>query len=157
MSLIDKIKAFFSKKQNPAAMEQSPAPSAKETNGTAGNSGRVNKRNNDSSKSVSTDQNKTERIKKKCKECGKTFTVDPSWEHIPNYCKECRLRFAKEKEEKQRAGAPRKIKRTCRNCGRVFTFPNTLEHYPNYCTNCRKNRKQEMKAKYGQPVKREKA
>ena len=45
---------------------------------------------------------------------------------------------------------------TCRNCGRVFTFPSTLEHYPNYCLNCRKNRKQEMKAKYGQPVKRAK-
>ena len=99
---------------------------------------------------------KTERIKKQCKSCGKTFSVDPSWEHIPNYCKECRQRFAREKEEKQRAGAPRKIRRTCRSCGKVFTFPSTLEHYPNYCPNCRKNRKQEMKAKYGQPVKRAK-
>ena len=54
----------------------------------------------------------------------------------------------KEKEEKQRAGAPRKIKRKCRECGRIFTFPNTLEHYPTYCPNCRKKHQAEMKEKY---------
>ena len=91
-----------------------------------------------------------------CKECGKTFTINPSWDHIPNYCKDCRQRFAREKEEKQRAGAPRKIKRTCKSCGKVFTFPNTLEHYPNYCLNCRKTHQARMKARYGQPVKRAK-
>ena len=99
---------------------------------------------------------KPERIRKTCKKCGKTFTVDPYWEHIPNYCKDCRQKFAREKEERQRAGAPRKIKRTCKSCGRVFTFPNTLEHYPNYCPNCRKAHQAAMKEKYGNPVKRKK-
>ena len=91
--------------------------------------------------------------KKKCKSCGKTFTVNPEWEHIPNYCKECRQKFAREKEERQRSGTPRKIRRTCKECGRVFTFPNTLEHYPNYCSNCRKAHQAKMKEKYGNKVK----
>ena len=93
-------------------------------------------------------QEKKNRKKKACKNCGKMFSYDPSWEHIPNYCRECKQKFAREKEEKQRSGAPRKIKRTCRQCGKVFTFPNTLEHYPNYCSNCRKRHQAEMKARY---------
>ena len=39
---------------------------------------------------------------------------DPSWDHIPNYCKDCKKKFTAEKEEKQRTGAPRKIKRKCK-------------------------------------------
>jgi len=88
------------------------------------------------------------RLKKTCRECGKAFFYDPSWEHVPNYCKECRTRFAREKEEKQRAGAPRRIKRKCKACGKFFTFPNTLAHYPNYCNDCRKRHQAEMKDKY---------
>ena len=94
------------------------------------------------------------RLKKTCKGCGKTFSYDPSWEHIPNYCKDCKKKFAQEKEEKQRAGAPRKIKRKCKACGRYFTFPNTLEHYPSYCSNCRKKHQAEMKQKYKRPEKK---
>ena len=60
--------------------------------------------------------------KKTCKKCGKTFSYDPSWEFIPNYCKDCKKQFAQEKEEKQRAGAPRKIKRKCKECGKYFTL-----------------------------------
>ena len=89
-----------------------------------------------------------QRQKKTCKNCGKMFTIDPSWEHIPNYCKDCRKKFAEEKEARQRAGAPRKIKRKCRECGQFFTFPNTLAHYPNYCSNCRKRHQAAMKEKY---------
>ena len=88
------------------------------------------------------------RLKKACKKCGKTFSYDPSWDFIPNYCKDCKKQFAAEKEEKQRAGAPRKIKRKCRECGKYFTFPNTIAHYPNYCPNCRKSHQAAMKAKY---------
>ena len=88
------------------------------------------------------------RLKKSCKKCGKTFSYDPSWEHIPNYCKDCKKQFMQEKEEKQRAGAPRKIRRRCKECGRFFTFPNTLEHYPSYCSNCRKAHQAAMKDKY---------
>ena len=88
------------------------------------------------------------RPSKACRSCGKMFTYDPAWEHIPNYCKECRKRFVREREEKQRSGAPRKIKRKCKACGKFFTFPNTLEHYPNYCSDCRKRHKEQMKEKY---------
>ena len=88
------------------------------------------------------------RVQRTCKSCGKTFTVDPSLQYVPNFCKSCKKRFAQEKEEKQRAGAPRKIRRKCKACGNYFTFPNTLEHYPNYCPNCRKQHKAEMKARY---------
>ena len=88
------------------------------------------------------------RPRKKKKKCGKMFSYDPAWEFVPNYCKECKKQFAREKEEKQRAGAPRKVKRKCKECGKFFTFPNTLAHYPNYCPNCRKTHQAAMKAKY---------
>lgn len=97
---------------------------------------------------------KQTRLRKACKGCGKTFSYDPSWDHIPNYCKECKKKFTAEKEEKQRAGAPRRIKRKCKACGNFFTFPNTLEHYPNYCSNCRKKHQAEMKAKYSRGKKK---
>lgn len=88
------------------------------------------------------------RPRKACKKCGKMFSYDPSWEFIPNYCKDCKKQFTREKEEKQRAGAPRKVKRKCKECGKFFTFPNTIAHYPNYCPNCRKAHQAAMKAKY---------
>ncbi len=88
------------------------------------------------------------RPQKACKKCGKMFSYDPSWNFIPNYCKDCKKEFAREKEEKQRAGGPRKIRRKCKECGKYFMFPNTLEHYPNYCPNCRKAHQAAMKAKY---------
>ncbi len=93
-------------------------------------------------------EKKAVRPQKACKKCGKMFSYDPAWEFIPNYCKDCKKQFVLEKEEKQRAGAPRKIKRKCKECGKFFTFPNTLPHYPNYCPNCRKAHQAAMKAKY---------
>ena len=96
------------------------------------------------------------KLKKACKGCGKTFSVDPSWDYIPNYCKECKKKFTEEKEAKQRAGAPRKIRRKCKACGNYFSFPNTLEHFPNYCSNCRKKHQAQMKAKYSRKPAREK-
>ena len=118
MGLIDKLKNMFRKAPEP---EKAPEAPAKPEN---------------------------TRQKKACKTCGKMFSYDPSWEFIPNYCKDCKQKFMKEKEEKQRAGAPRKIKRKCKECGNFFTFPNTLEHYPSYCPNCRKRHKDAQKAKY---------
>ena len=125
MSLFDRIKTLFRKKEQPQPEVPQPAESPKPA-----------------------------RLKKNCKGCGKAFSYDPSWEHIPNYCKDCKKKFAQEKEEKQRAGAPRKIKRKCKACGRYFTFPNTLEHYPSYCSNCRKKHQAEMKQKYKRPEKK---
>ena len=119
MGLLEKIKALFAGKKAPdKAAEVLPA----EAQGT--------------------------KQKKTCKKCGKMFTYDTTWEFIPNYCKECKKQFAQEKEEKQRAGAPRRIRRKCKACGRFFTFPNTIAHYPNYCPNCRKQHQAAMKEKY---------
>ena len=119
MSLMEKIKNLFRKNRPEPEKETAPAAPAAAA-----------------------------RDKKTCKACGKTFTVDPSWEFVPNYCKECKKKFTQEKEARQRAGAPRKIKRKCKACGNYFTFPNTLEHYPNYCSNCRKKHQAQMKEKY---------
>ena len=119
MKLFDRIRALFGGKRKEAEAESQPA-------GPAPGS----------------------RPQKACKGCGKMFSYDPGWEHIPNYCKECRKKFIQEREEKQRAGAPRRIKRKCKACGKYFTFPNTLEHYPNYCGDCRKKHQAEMKEKY---------
>ena len=88
------------------------------------------------------------RPRKACKKCGKLFSYDPSWDFIPNYCKDCKKQFAQEKEERQRAGAPRKIRRKCKECGNFFSFPNTIAHYPSYCPNCRKRHQAAMKQKY---------
>ena len=123
MGFLDKLKSMFTRKKTSAAPE---APAAEGKNPLPEGT----------------------RLKKVCKNCGKSFSYDPSWEHIPNYCKDCKKKFAQEKEEKQRAGAPRKIRRKCRECGRFFTFPNTLEHYPSYCSNCRKAHQAAMKDKY---------
>ena len=102
-------------------------------------------------------EQKPARLKKACKKCGKTFSYDPNWDFIPNYCKDCKRQFALEKEEKQRAGAPRKIKRKCKECGKFFTFPNTIPHYPNYCPNCRKAHQAAMKAKYSRKQEKQKS
>ena len=119
MGWLDRIKALFARKKDPE--EKAPA---QETPGTG------------------------TRKKKACRNCGKMFTYDTAWEFVPNYCKECKKKFAQEKEEKQRAGAPRKIRRKCRECGRFFTCPNTIAHYPKYCPNCRKKHQAAMKEKY---------
>ena len=120
MGLLDRIKALFAGKKEPEkkAEEQQPAEA------------------------------QSTRQKKACKKCGRMFTYDTTWDFIPNYCKDCKKQFAQEKEEKQRAGAPRKIKRKCKECGNFFTFPNTIAHYPNYCPNCRKRHQAFQKAKY---------
>ncbi len=88
------------------------------------------------------------RQKKACKKCGKMFTYDTTWDYIPNYCKDCKTQFAREKEERQRAGAPRRIRRKCKECGNFFSFPSTIAHYPSYCPNCRKRHQAAQKEKY---------
>ena len=70
-------------------------------------------------------------LEKPCRTCGKLIFYDPSWEHIPNYCKECRRKYQDEHN------IPRIMKRKCKRCGKTFTFPSTIKHYPNYCKDCR--------------------
>ena len=89
-----------------------------------------------------------QRTKRACKKCGKTFTVDPAWGFVPNFCRDCRQEMDREKEKKQRAGALHDIKRQCKACGKVFTFPSDTVSYPNYCPDCRKRRQAEQKKKY---------
>ena len=33
------------------------------------------------------------------KSCGKPISYDPSWEHIPNYCPECKAKYRAEYRE----------------------------------------------------------
>ena len=89
-----------------------------------------------------------QKIKKACKKCGKTFTVDPAWGYVPTFCKDCKQELAKEKETRQRAGNLREIKRQCKACGKFFTFPSDTARYPTYCPDCRKRHQAEMKKKY---------
>ena len=89
-----------------------------------------------------------EKYKKTCKQCGKTFTVDPAWGYVPTFCKDCKQRLAKDKEMKQRAGDLKEIKRKCRECGKFFTFPSDTARYPTYCPNCRRRHQAKMKEKY---------
>ena len=87
-------------------------------------------------------------LKKTCKQCGKTFTVDPAWGFVPTFCKDCKQQMAKDKELAQREGPRHDIKRKCKACGKFFTFPSDILHYPTYCPNCRKRRQTAMKEKY---------
>ena len=70
-------------------------------------------------------------LEKPCRNCGKPISYDPSWKHIPNYCKECKEKYQAEHD------IPRIMRRKCKRCGRSFTFPSTIPHYPNYCRDCR--------------------
>jgi predicted Zn-ribbon and HTH transcriptional regulator len=88
------------------------------------------------------------KLKKTCKNCGKTFTVDPAWGFVPTFCKDCKQQMAKEKETRQRAGALREIKRKCKDCGKFFTFPSDTARYPVYCPDCRKRNQAAKKEKY---------
>lgn len=68
---------------------------------------------------------------KPCKSCGKAISFKPSWQHIPNYCPECKAKYRAEHGERKM------VRKTCYSCGRTFTFPSTIKHYPNYFWECR--------------------
>lgn len=92
-------------------------------------------------------QPENKRLEKPCLKCGQPVFYYENWEHTPNYCKACKRQFDKEKENKQRSGAPRKIVRKCKQCGKSFSFPSTIAHYPNYCRDCRERFKVVKKEK----------
>lgn len=77
------------------------------------------------------------KLTKPCKGCGKPISYDPPWEHIPNYCTECKAKYRAEHPQQK------KITRKCRDCGKVFSFPSTVKYYPNYCRDCRRKRKEQ--------------
>ena len=37
-------------------------------------------------------------LEKPCKGCGKPIFYDPTWDHIPNYCRECKQKYRNEHE-----------------------------------------------------------
>ena len=82
-------------------------------------------------------------MEKPCQSCGQPVFFDPSWDHIPNYCRECRKKYQQDHE------IIRVMRRKCRKCGKEFRFPSNIRHYPNYCKKCReefrKNREQGQK------------
>ncbi len=70
-------------------------------------------------------------LEKPCRNCGQPVFYDPSWDHIPNYCRECKQKYQHDND------IIRVMRRTCRKCGKQFTFPSNIRHYPNYCRKCR--------------------
>jgi len=80
-------------------------------------------------------------LEKPCKGCGKPIFYDPTWDHVPNYCRECKQKYRNEHE------ITRIMRRKCRSCGKIFTFPSNIRHYPNYCKDCRAKFKAERNAK----------
>lgn len=80
-------------------------------------------------------------LEKPCKGCGKPIFYDPTWDHNPNFCRECKQKYRNEHE------IIRIMRRKCRGCGKTFTFPSNIRHYPNYCPKCRAKFKAERKAK----------
>lgn len=64
-----------------------------------------------------------------CRSCGRPISYNPEWEHIPNYCRECKREY-----QEKRQGL---VTRTCRRCGKTFTLPESVQHWPNYCQECR--------------------
>lgn len=67
-----------------------------------------------------------------CRSCGRPISYNPEWEHIPNYCRECKKEYQEKQNEKRDL-----ITRTCKQCGKTFTFPESVQHWPNYCQECR--------------------
>ena len=63
---------------------------------------------------------------KPCRSCGRPISYNLEWEHIPNYCRECKKEYQKDT-----------ITRTCKRCGKTFSLPSSVQHWPNYCQECR--------------------
>ena len=82
-------------------------------------------------------------MEKPCLNCGQPVFFDPSWDHIPNYCRECKRKHRQDHE------VIRVMRRKCRQCGKEFTFPGNLRHYPNYCRKCREAYKAQSNAGTG--------
>lgn len=76
-------------------------------------------------------------ITRKCKKCGKTFTLPEEVQHWPDYCQECRRKYRIVED----------ITRTCRGCGKEFTFPSNVWHWPNYCRECQAKRKRRRRSR----------
>ena len=70
-------------------------------------------------------------ITRKCRYCGKTFTLPENVQHWPDCCMECRAKY-RPKET---------LTGKCQKCGKTFTFPSDARHWPQYCPECRARRK----------------
>ena len=69
---------------------------------------------------------------KSCGRCGATIRYNDTWEHIPNFCPECKEKFAQEKREREK----NRCEKPCRGCGKTIVYYANWEHIPNYCKEC---------------------
>jgi|GEM_PF-1844235 endogenous inhibitor of DNA gyrase (YacG/DUF329 family) len=78
-------------------------------------------------------RNRSERgmITRKCRYCGKTFTLPENVQHWPDCCQACRAKYRPEE----------KLTGKCRRCGKTFTFLSGERHWPRYCPECQAKRK----------------
>lgn len=70
---------------------------------------------------------------KSCKKCGAPIRYRDDWNHIPNYCKECKANFDAEKQAREKL----KHEKPCRGCGKPIIYYDDWTHIPNYCKECR--------------------
>ncbi len=71
-------------------------------------------------------------LTKPCKTCGKPIEYNPAWQHVPNYCPDCKAKYRAEQETKRGM-----VTITCKNCGKTVTLPEHVQHWPDLCQECR--------------------
>ena len=79
------------------------------------------------------------RQEKPCRACGKPVYYNPSWKHIPNYCRDCNRMFAEQRKQRTyvAAPAPNQPTRTCIACKKQFFYNPAWKHVPDLCYDCK--------------------
>ena len=85
---------------------------------------------------------------KSCVRCGGRIKYNDEWTHIPNYCKDCREAFERERKEKEKRRVVEKAEREekwkekpCNKCGNRIRYNIEWSHPPNVCSDCKEKLK----------------
>ena len=77
---------------------------------------------------------------KNCQRCGATIRYNDEWSHSPNFCKDCKEKFAEEKAAREAARKEREAKwreKPCKGCGAMIRYNVDWDNPPNYCNKCK--------------------
>ena len=90
---------------------------------------------------------------KACQRCGAIIRYRDDWSHEPNFCKNCKEKFAEERAAKEAAKKEREAKwqeKPCKSCGTMIRYNVDWTNPPNYCADCKERFKaeQEYKLRY---------
>ena len=85
--------------------------------------------------------------------CGAIIRYRDDWSHEPNFCKNCKEKFAEERAAKEAAKKEREAKwqeKPCKSCGTMIRYNVDWTNPPNYCADCKERFKaeQEYKLRY---------